>query len=66
MTLSTAPTVPAKKPRIAIYLSPETYRIVEALAIDERRSLSQMAAMLIEERLQEMQDLAKKIREGEP
>lgn len=41
--------VPAKIPRIAVYLSEEVKADLEALANAERRSLSQMAAMLIEE-----------------
>lgn len=41
--------VPAKIPRIAVYLSEEVKADLEALASVERRSLSQMAAILIEE-----------------
>jgi hypothetical protein len=41
--------VPAKIPRIAVYLTEELKGDLEVLANAERRSLSQMAAMLIEE-----------------
>lgn len=41
--------VPAKIPRIAVYLSEEVKADLETLANAERRSLSQMAALLIEE-----------------
>jgi hypothetical protein len=41
--------VPAKIPRIAVYLSEEIKAELEQLAHAERRSLSQMAALLIEE-----------------
>jgi hypothetical protein len=41
--------VPAKIPRIAVYLSEEVKASLELLAHAERRSLSQMAALLIEE-----------------
>lgn len=46
---SHANSVPAKIPRIAVYLSEEVKADLEALANAERRSLSQMAAILIEE-----------------
>lgn len=41
--------VPAKIPRIAVYLDEELKDQVEKLAGAERRSLSQMCAILIEE-----------------
>jgi CopG-like RHH_1 or ribbon-helix-helix domain, RHH_5 len=41
--------VPAKIPRIAVYLSEDVKADLESLANAERRSVSQMAAMLIEE-----------------
>lgn len=41
--------VPAKIPRVAVYLSEEVKADLERLANTERRSISQMAAMLIEE-----------------
>lgn len=41
--------VPAKIPRVAVYLSEEVKADLERLANAERRSISQMAAMLIEE-----------------
>ncbi|HEY9664548.1 MAG TPA: hypothetical protein V6C65_39410 [Allocoleopsis sp.] len=41
--------VPAKIPRIAVYLSEELKADLEMLANTERRSVSQMAALLIEE-----------------
>jgi hypothetical protein len=44
--------VPAKIPRIAVYLSSEAIKTeLEMLAASERRSVSQMAAILIEEGL---------------
>lgn len=44
--------VPAKIPRIAVYLSSEAIKTeLERLAASERRSVSQMAAILIEEGL---------------
>lgn len=46
-------TVPAKIPRIAVYLSEKVKDDLEALAGVERRSLSQMAAILIENALQQ-------------
>lgn len=45
--------VPAKIPRIAVYLSEETKSDLEKLAALEKRSLSQMAAILIEQGLLE-------------
>lgn len=44
--------VPAKIPRVAVYLSEEVKADLEKLAAIERRSLSQMALLLIEEGLQ--------------
>jgi predicted transcriptional regulator len=41
--------VPAKIPRIAVYLSDEVKADLELLANSERRSVSQMAAILLEE-----------------
>jgi hypothetical protein len=41
--------VPAKIPRIAVYLSDEVKADLETLANSERRSVSQMAAILLEE-----------------
>jgi hypothetical protein len=41
--------VPAKIPRIAVYLSDEVKADLESLANSERRSVSQMAAILLEE-----------------
>lgn len=43
---------PAKIPRIAVYLSESTKQDLEKLANLERRSLSQMAAILIEQGLE--------------
>lgn len=45
--------VPAKIPRVAVYLTDEIKTDLEKLASLERRSLSQMAAMLIEQGLQQ-------------
>lgn len=41
--------VPAKIPRIAVYLNETLKGQVDSMADDERRSLSQMCAILIEE-----------------
>ena len=41
--------VPAKIPRIAVYLADEVKADLEMLANSERRSVSQMAAILLEE-----------------
>jgi len=41
--------VPAKIPRIAVYLADEVKADLEMLASSERRSVSQMAAILLEE-----------------
>ena len=49
MIRSHASPVPAKIPRIAVYLSEAVKADLEALANAERRSLSQMGAILIEE-----------------
>lgn len=46
--------VPAKIPRIAVYLSEETKADLELLAAAKKRSLSQMAALIIEERLEQL------------
>lgn len=45
------PVVPAKVPRVAVYLSEEIKERLEKLADQEKRSLSQMAAILLEESL---------------
>ncbi len=45
--------VPAKLPRIAVYLASEKVKAdLERLALSERRSVSQMAAILIEQGLE--------------
>ena len=44
--------VPAKIPRIAVYLEESLKEIVAELAKEERRSLSQMCGILIEEAAQ--------------
>lgn len=46
--------VPAKIPRIAVYLSEEVKADLELLASAKQRSLSQMAAIIIEQRLKEL------------
>jgi predicted transcriptional regulator len=51
--------VPAKIPRIAVYLSEELKQDLEELARVERRSMSQMAAMLIEEGLKRAKEEGK-------
>ncbi|MDX2239095.1 MAG: hypothetical protein NW224_00250 [Leptolyngbyaceae cyanobacterium bins.302] len=50
-TVNTSNTVPAKIPRIAVYISEEVKTDLEKLAFSERRSTSAMAAILIEEAL---------------
>jgi hypothetical protein len=54
MVQSPALPVPAKIPRIAVYLSVEAKADLELLANAKKRSLSQMAAIIIEERLNEL------------
>lgn len=48
-TTTHAPLVPAKIPRIAVYLEESVRQDLVALAEKNRRSMSQMAAILIEE-----------------
>lgn len=43
---------PAKSPRVAFYPPPEVKEELEQLASSERRSVSQMALILVEEGLQ--------------
>ena len=47
--------LPSVNPRVAVYLSEETKKRLEIIAKKERRSLSQMALILIEERLNEIE-----------
>lgn len=54
MVESTALNVPAKIPRIAVYLAEEVKADLELLASAKQRSLSQMAAIIIEQRLKEL------------
>lgn len=54
MVNATAMKVPAKIPRIAVYLSEEVKSDLELLASARQRSLSQMAALIIAERLKEL------------
>lgn len=58
--------VPAKIPRIAVYLSEELKADLEALANSEQRSLSQMAAMLIQESIQRAKEEGRLKRESNP
>ena len=51
--------VPAKVPRIAVYISEELKQDLEKLAHAERRSLSQMAAILLEEAIQKAKEEGK-------
>jgi hypothetical protein len=51
VSLTASPPVPAKVPRIAVYLSQEVKEKLDRLADQEKRSLSQMAAILLEESL---------------
>lgn len=48
MTISMAQKLPARIPRVSAYISPELKQELERLAYIERRSLSQMVAVLIE------------------
>lgn len=53
MVISTiANPMPAKVPRVAVYMPPEVKAQVEALAAKERRSLSQMVVLLLERELE--------------
>jgi predicted transcriptional regulator len=54
MVDSAALKVPAKIPRIAVYLSEEVKSDLELLASARQRSLSQMAAIIIADRLKEL------------
>lgn len=54
MVEATVLKVPAKIPRIAVYLSEEVKSDLELLASARQRSLSQMAALIIAERLKEL------------
>jgi len=49
------PKSPAKSPRVAFYPPPEIKEKLEKLASIERRSMSQMALLLVEEGLERAQ-----------
>lgn len=49
-------TVPAKIPRVIAYLQPEVKHQLEHLAAIERRSLSQMTTLLIEQGLKKAKE----------
>ena len=51
VSVNALPTVPARVPRVAVYLSEELKEKLDRLADQEKRSLSQMAAILLEESL---------------
>ena len=51
--------VPARIPRIAVYLQPEIKEQLERLAMLERRSLSQLAALIIEEAVKKAEEEGK-------
>ena len=51
--------VPAKIPRVAVYLSEEVKLKLEKLAAVERRSLSQTAVLLIEQGLKKAEEEGK-------
>ena len=51
--------VPARIPRIAVYLQPEIKEQLERLAMLERRSLSQLAAIIIEEAVKKAEEEGK-------
>ena len=44
-------TVATKKPQVTVYVTDEVNTALDQVALDERRSRSQMAALLIEEAL---------------
>lgn len=48
--------MPAKKPKLNVYVSPEVLELLHRRAASERRTLSQMAAILIEEGLTKGQE----------
>lgn len=50
-TVNTSNAVPAKIPRVTVYISEVVKTELERLAVLERRTNSQMAAILIEEAL---------------
>lgn len=50
--LQTEKPVPAKIPKLGIYLSMELKQALQAMADKERRSASQMAVILLEEALE--------------
>lgn len=54
MVESSVLNVPARIPRIAVYLAEEVKSDLELLANAKQRSLSQMAAIIIEQRLKEL------------
>ncbi|MEG4069524.1 hypothetical protein QUA42_19680 [Microcoleus sp. Pol11C2] len=54
-TLSPNNVSPAKSPRVAFYPPPEIKEKLEKLASLERRSISQMALLLVEEGLERAQ-----------
>jgi hypothetical protein len=43
--------MPSQKPKVIVYMPDETKQALEVLANEERRSLSQMALILIEDEL---------------
>ena len=43
--------MPSQKPKVIVYMSDEVKQALEVLANEERRSLSQMALILIEDGL---------------
>jgi hypothetical protein len=51
VSLNALPSVPARIPRVAVYLSEELKEKLDRLADQEKRSLSQMAGILLEESL---------------
>lgn len=50
-TVNTSNNVPAKIPRVTVYISEAVKAALEQLAFSERRTNSQMAAILLEEAL---------------
>ncbi|MBD2090275.1 hypothetical protein H6F67_10465 [Microcoleus sp. FACHB-1515] len=50
--------MPSQKPKVIVYMSDEVKQALEVLANEERRSLSQMALILIEDGLKSRDKLS--------
>jgi predicted transcriptional regulator len=51
MAMSTNGRMATKKPQVTVYVTDEVNAALDLVAVDQRRSRSQMAALLIEESL---------------